>query len=346
MILAAHNPEFADDCSITELLSRIAILSSQLDSADKQIVDLISQNADLAKQKTETEEQFAREKTALLQHIEKLERSAALDSNNSCKPPSSDGLRKSSGKKDKEKKKWTKSLRNSSGRKSGGQPGHKGNTLKQVDNPDEIIDILPEQCPNCETEFSLEDSTGFIRRQVIDLPPPVVTEHRGHTCKCIGCGDEFKGEFPADVTAPVQYGKTVASFAAYYQTVHVIPVNRLVRVLNDMHQMKLSEATLMKMIGDMARRLGPVADLLQKKIAGNPLVTTHLDETGFRAEDKFRWIHTTSSETMSHFRVGSSRGDILFDLAGNIVHDCFAVPPVGKSRVSSMESANFIQRGS
>ena len=221
-------------------------------------------------------------------------------------------------------KKRTKSLRNSSGRKSGGQPGHKGNTLKQVDNPDEIIDILPEQCPNCGTEFSHEDSTGFIRRQVIDLPPPVVTEHRGHTCKCIGCGDEFKGEFPADVAAPVQYGKTVASFAAYYQTVHVIPVNRLVRVLNDMHQMKLSEATLMKMIGDMARRLGPVANLLQKKIAGNPLVTTHLDETGFRAESKLHWIHTTSSETMSHFRVGSSRGDILFDLAGNIVHDCFA----------------------
>ena len=119
-------------------------------------------------------------------------------------------------------------------------------------------------------------------------------------------------------------GKTVASFAAYYQTVYVIPVNRLVRVLNDMHQMKLSEATLMKMIGYMARRLGSVVDLLQKKIASNPLVTTHLDETGFRAENKLHWIHTISSETMSHFRVGSSRGDILLDLAGNIVHDCFA----------------------
>ena len=84
-----------------------------------------------------------------------------------------------------------------------------------------------------------------------------------------------------------------------YQTVHVIPVNRLVRVLNDMHQMKLSEATLMKMIGNMARRLGPVADLLQKKIAGNPLATTHLDETGFRAENKLHWIHTQGFPTLS-----------------------------------------------
>ena len=262
-----------------------------------------------------------------MQRIKELERSAALDSTNSCKPPSSDGLRKSNGKKDKEKKKRTKSSREKSGRKSGGQPGHKGNTLKQVDNPDEIINILPEQCPNCQTGFSLEDSTGSIKRQVFDLPPPpppVIVEYRGHTCKCAGCGDEFKGEFPADVTAPVQYGKRVASVVTYYQTSQVIPVNRMVKILMDMHGMKTSEASVMKMISDSARRLKPAADLLQKKVAGNPLATTHLDETGFRTADKLHWIHTTSSETMCHFRVGISRGDVLIDLAGNIMHDCFA----------------------
>ena len=117
MNLAAHIPEFSDGCSITELLSRIATQASQLASKDKQIrnqasqlasrnkqiVDLTSQNADLIKQMTENEEQFAKEKTAYLQRIKELERSAALDSTNSCKPPSSDGLRKSNGKKDKEK---------------------------------------------------------------------------------------------------------------------------------------------------------------------------------------------------------------------------------------------------
>ena len=156
MNLAVHNPEFSDGYSITELLiwvttqaNQIVTQASQLVSKDKQIVDLTSQNADLTEQivdltkkKTETKEQFTTEKTALLQRIEELERSATLDSTNSCKPPSSDGLRKSSGKKDKDKKKRTKSSREKSGRKSGGQPGHKGNTLKQVDNPDEIITYI------------------------------------------------------------------------------------------------------------------------------------------------------------------------------------------------------------
>ena len=354
MNLVTHNPEFSTGCSITELLSRVTTQASQLDSAKKQIVVLINQigsarkrivaltseNTDHIKQKTEMREQFAKEKTALveentayLQRIKELERSAALDSTNSCKPPSSDGLRKPNGKKDKnkkadkDKKKRTNSLREKSGRKSGGQPGHKGRTLKQVDEPDEIIDILPKECPKCQTEFSKDDSTDYVRRQVFDLPPPpppVVTEHRAHICKCKGCGEEFKGEFPANVTAPVQYGERVASFVAYSQTVQVIPVNRTGRLLSDMHGMDVSEASIMKMIRGMARGLEPVADVIQKKAASDPLVTTHLDETGFRAAEKLQWIHNTSTKTMSHFRVGSSRGDILLDLKGTVMHDCFS----------------------
>ena len=126
-------------------------------------------------------------------------------------------------------------MREKSGRKSGGQPGHKGRTLKQVDKPDEIVDIFPKECPKCQTEFSIDDSVNTVRRQVFDIPPPpspVVTEYCRHTCKCKGCGEEFKGEFPAGVTAPVQYGERIASFVAYYQTVHVIPVNRTVRMLS------------------------------------------------------------------------------------------------------------------
>ena len=322
MNLTAHNLEFSDGCSNTELLSRNATLSSQLGSAHEQIADLIRKNSKLIK-----------ENTALSQRIEELERSATLDSTNSCKPPSIDGLRKPNGekdknkKKDKDKKKWTNSLREKSGRKSGGQPGHKGRTLKQVDEPDEIIDILPKECPKCQTEFSRDDSIDYVRRQVFDIPPPpppVVTEHRAHICKCKGCGEEFKGEFPANVTAPVQYGERVAAIVAYNQTVQVIPVNRTGRMLSDIHRMDVSEATIMKMISNMARGLEPVADVIQKKASSDPLVTTHLDETGFRAAEKLQWVHNTSTKTLSHFRVGISRGDVLIDLVGNIMHDCFS----------------------
>ena len=98
MNLAAHNPEFSDGCSITELLSRIATQNSQFVRRDKRSVNLTSQNTDVIKKTTENEAQFATEKTALLQCIEKLKQNVTLDSSNNCKPPSSDRLRKSSGK--------------------------------------------------------------------------------------------------------------------------------------------------------------------------------------------------------------------------------------------------------
>ena len=88
MNIAAHNPKFLNGLSIARLLSRIAILTSQFDGAKKQITTMTSQIMDLTSQNT-----------AYLQRINELERSATLDSNNSCKPPSSDGLRKPNGKK-------------------------------------------------------------------------------------------------------------------------------------------------------------------------------------------------------------------------------------------------------
>ena len=61
---------------------------------------------------------------ALEQRIEALERQVSLNSKTSSRPPSSDGLKKPPA------QKRTQSLRGKSDRKSGGQPGHKGKTLR------------------------------------------------------------------------------------------------------------------------------------------------------------------------------------------------------------------------
>jgi len=60
---------------------------------------------------------------ALLERIEELERRLGLNSSNSGKPPSSDGFKKPSR---------VNNQREKTGRKSGGQAGHEGTTLRQV----------------------------------------------------------------------------------------------------------------------------------------------------------------------------------------------------------------------
>ena len=142
----------------------------------------------------------------LTARIAELERQLGLHSGNSGKPPSSDGLKKPPR---------TVSLREPSDKKPGGQPGHPGDTLHQVAEPDVILDHYPNSCPNCGSTLTRDMATAYSARQVFDLPEPqplVVTEHRAYTCRCGQCGEATRAVFPEGVTAPVQYGARIVAF--------------------------------------------------------------------------------------------------------------------------------------
>jgi transposase len=77
---------------------------------------------------------------ALMAKVAELEGRLAQTSRNSSKPPSSDGL----------KKPKPKSLRIPGQRPSGGQPGHAGHALRQVADPDRVIEHWPpSECAAC-----------------------------------------------------------------------------------------------------------------------------------------------------------------------------------------------------
>jgi hypothetical protein len=130
----------------------------------------------------------ARERIAGLQ--------ARLNQNprNSSKPPSSEGLAKPAPK--------PRSLRMWSGRKPGGQDGHKGATLTQAARPDREIRHEPACCGRCGTGLADRPVTAVERRQVFDLQPvrAEVTEHQLIEREC-GCGHRTKATAPAGAGA-------------------------------------------------------------------------------------------------------------------------------------------------
>ncbi len=103
--------------------------------------------------------------------IKELERRLNLNSDNSSKPPSSDGFGK---------KLRTHTLREASGKVSGGQFGSKGTNLKQVKTPTIIIDHIPKTSIKCGTKLDISHAKRFEKRQVFDIPPPEPASSR--TC--------------------------------------------------------------------------------------------------------------------------------------------------------------------
>jgi transposase len=253
------------------------------------------------------------ENAALIERLAELERRLGLNSGNSGKPPSSDGLKKPVR---------VSSLREPSGKKTGGQKGHPGETLCRVEKPDATIDHYPEVCAACGEPLTTAMATGHVARQVFDLPEPqplIVTEHRAHGCCCAACGAQTRGAFPDGVTAPVQYGKRIGAFVLYLLHYQLLPEKRLATLMVDLFGVHLATATIARISQDCAQRFEGFAKAVRDHVATAPV--KHMDETGLRIGGKLQWLHIASTAWLTFYRVAAKRGSLLAKVTGIVVHD-------------------------
>ena len=119
----------------------------------------------------------------------------AKNSSNSAIPPSQDPYRK-----------YPK--RPKTGKKPGGQPGHKGHHHSFVD-ADVVEPVYPHYCEKCGSThlFALETYRQICQEVELPVFKPVVTEYRSYEALCQRCGKRNRGAFPKHMNAPVQLGK-------------------------------------------------------------------------------------------------------------------------------------------
>ncbi|WP_143101714.1 DUF6444 domain-containing protein [Stigmatella aurantiaca] len=148
---------------------------TQLDPRDARIAELEAQLAAKDARIAQLEALLAQ----ALGRIAELERQLGLSSQNSSRPPSSDGPG------------VHRRPKSPTGRKPGGQKGHKGHSraLVSPERVHERKELKPTECRKCHSALEGEDSRPR-RHQVVEVPPLAahLTEYRLHRRKCAQCG--------------------------------------------------------------------------------------------------------------------------------------------------------------
>jgi transposase len=251
--------------------------------------------------------------------IQALEAKLSKNSKNSSKPPSSDGYSKQNR---------TESLRQKSDKSNGGQLGHKGETLKAVENPDEIENHDKACCENCQTSLEDTEISGVEERQVFDIPAMkiVVTAHQASIKICPECQTENKGDFPENVDHPVQYGNGVKTVASYFNNEHFIPVARTAQIFKDLYGQAPSEATIINANQQLNQHIEPARAAVKQQL--HQARVLHSDETGLRVEGQLYWLHSASTDKLTDYEIHKKRGKDGMDAAGilegyqgKLVHD-------------------------
>jgi len=248
-------------------------------------------------------QQMADEQAAV---IRSLRDQLAKNSRNSGKPPSSDGL----------KKPRTRNLRRKTGRRSGGQKGHKGHTLQMIEQPDHIRVSKVSTCPHCATDLQAVEPCGCEQRQVFDVPPVKieVTEHQAEIKVCPACGERVKADFPSDVRQPVQYGPRIKAQASYLNNYQLIPLARTCELLGDFYGHTPAEALVLDANAALVDQIEPSLDRVKQQLIASDVA--HFDESGLRVEGKLNWLHVASTEHLTYYAVHRKRGRVGMEAIG------------------------------
>jgi len=294
------------------MTSQIEFDREQLEKLDKE--DLILSILALQEQVRELGQTVVKQAA----EIHELRDQLAKNSRNSGKPPSSDGL----------KKPKTRNLRRKNGRRSGGQEGHPGHTLKMVEKPDHVEHYEVSACPECAADLRAVEACEFERRQVFDVPPVriEVTEHRAEIKVCPQCEKRVKAKFPSDVTQPVQYGLCIKAQAAYLNNYQLIPLARTCELLGDFYGHAPAEALILDANATLVDQIEPSLEATRQQLMASPVV--HFDESGLRVEGKLNWLHVASTDWLTYYTVHPERGQegmramgILPAFQGRALHD-------------------------
>lgn len=261
----------------------------------------------------------------LQETIRELQRQLDQNSQNSSKPPSSDGFNKPN----------PQSQRQKSERRQGGQKGHPGFHMSIPHEPDEIRKHLPKRCVSCPclNACVLKGDVfvcGERRYEINAVVTTKVTEHQSvQVASCPCSGESMSGEFPEGVRAYVQYGDSVSVLAGLLSTYGAVSAMRIHVLLGSLLGVSLSTGTITAMVSKCAQKVGSTLETIKSMLVGSKVA--NFDETGTDVNGKTVWVHNSSTPELTYQTINAKRGwdgmednGVLTEFSGVAIHDCWS----------------------
>jgi transposase len=274
------------DSSRKALVEIFSYFQNEISRLSEENVQLKAENSKL---KIENEKLRA-ENSKLMSENKELRRRLNMNSSNSSLPPSTD------------KFKSKKEKSSVSGR--GGKKGHKGTTLKQISNPDEIKKILPESCICGSIDLVVTGRYDSRQEFGIQIKRKVI-EYRLIECKCKTCGkfNKPKSELPSNTF----YSQEVKAYAVYMIDRHFMAYGRLQELFKDMFNLPISEGSINNWRREFASILGvSYIERLKELLIKSKYINA--DETSMNVSGSKAWVHVACNEKYTALNASKSRG--------------------------------------
>lgn len=241
----------------------------------------------------------------------------------------------------------TRTLRKKSGKKSGGQKGHKGVGRKKNPNPDKIVVISPMVCSNC--DMSLRDISGSVVQtsQMIDIPPlvAITTEYQQIQKVCTCCG--VNTTLPLPYTGYGNLGDNITATIGYLNIMHAIPYERLCMILKDILHIPISEGSIENKLNVLDTKAYEIYIHIKETISKQDIVGS--DETGTRVAGKRIWEWVWQSTHFCLYAIDPSRGYQVVkkyfgeNFLGIFIHDCWSAQNNTKALLHQLCLAHLIR---
>jgi len=256
--------------------------------------------------------------TALEARLADLEARLRQNSTNSSRPPSTDLP-------------WSKPKRKPpegpSGRKPGGQPGHRAHVREPVpaDQVDETVDVHPDRCGICGAELPTDlPGEDAYEHQVTELAEAraIVRAYRLWRKRCPHCGGRTRAKRPADVPEDA-FGPRLKAVVTTLTAKYRVSRREMVAVLRDLFGVEMSVGAVQATCERVSEAVAPAVAIVKDEVATAPAV--HADETGWHQRREMHWLWTATTPNAAYFHLARDRGraalsKLLPDDFGGIVH--------------------------